>query len=158
MNSLSHAILNLSVLGRREIPNYHGVIFLGAFIGDIALYIGLLGVPVEMLGNVLNSFFVSIVGLGLFYFLKITWAKMFFLSLLLHQIVDFAWHGDAHLWPVSDWVFNFSIPGLFWIEFGIVLVAVIWLYHKLSTSWASFFLIMATIIHIIGFIAWYLFA
>ncbi len=134
MNTPAHVILNLFVLGRKEIPRHQGAILAGAILPDAPMFFFYFiekvvrGVPeyliwshdyyLEPWQNFIDCFnSLPFIALGLF----VAWktqsraAQLFFVSMILHVCGDLPLHHDdahRHFFPFSNW--RFESPVSYW--------------------------------------------
>ncbi len=129
-----HAIVNLTVLGRRGRPELVAPVLLGAMLPDIPMFLfyfwyrAVLHVPEaviwseryfepgwQRLIDICHSLPLGLVVLVVAYFAVAPRIAAFAASMLLHALVDLAVHNeDAHrqLFPLSDW--RFASPVSYW--------------------------------------------
>lgn len=129
MNTPSHLILNLALLGRRPEPRLRWLIAAGALLPDLPMFVFyawnrlVVGLPEDVIWGSLyfestawralfdsfNSFpiFGALLVIGLA--LRRPGLVAFSASVLLHCLFDLPIHhddGHRHFFPFSDWIFN----------------------------------------------------
>jgi hypothetical protein len=134
VNTPSHAVLNLVLLGRKGRPEGNAWIAAGAVAPDLPILVfavvarWVLGAPWRRVwgemyfSNVTQTLLVPFHAVPV---LAAAWAvarwrksmrgELFFASMLLHSALDFPVHHDdahRHLWPLSDW--RFESPISYW--------------------------------------------
>lgn len=142
MNTPSHAIINLAILGRKTHPKQNGAIVLGALIPDLAMFVFygwvklVSGLSEEQIWgeayyepfwqnvfDVWNSIPLAMIGIGLGVWVKSqtkwrplgTAIALCCASILLHCLVDLPVHNDdahRHFWPLSN--LRFESPISYW--------------------------------------------
>lgn len=138
MQTPTHTLLSLAVLGKRGEPSRNIAVLAGSLIPDAFIYVAWLWLtfvqgepqgriwneiyfdaPMQAVGALFNSvpIYVAIAGLG--FALKRhaigQLALLFALSALIHIAGDFPLHADdahRHFWPVTDW--RFFSPISYW--------------------------------------------
>lgn len=134
MNTPAHILINLGLLGNRIKPKVASAIMIGAFIPDLPAFIFyfyekvILGTAETIIWSekyfqtnwnyvfgIMHSIPLSIAAALFCYLSRKTWAYYFFLSILLHCIIDLAVHNaDAHrhFLPFTD--YKFISPISYW--------------------------------------------
>ena len=134
MNTQTHAVLNLALLGRRNRPEWNPLIIWGALIPDLAMFFFYayyqFGTDIEgsqiwqteyfrsdwqLVFDVFNSIPLAILGLSLMLYAKRTGIALLFASVLLHCVEDLPLHNDdahRHFLPISD--YRFISPVSYW--------------------------------------------
>jgi hypothetical protein len=134
MNTQSHAIINVALLGRKEKPHLHRYALIGAVLPDFPMFI-FWGVETFLFKhsqeqiwgeryflpqwqNVFDTFnaipFI-LIGLGIGYWLKSDLVILCCMSMLLHIVGDFFLHhddGHRHFFPLLQ--FTFHSPVSYW--------------------------------------------
>lgn len=134
MNTPSHAILNLAILGRRSQPQFNPTIVIGALIPDVAMFMFygwarlIAQIPERQIWRELyyepfwqnifdlaNSIPLALMGLGIALYYRRTAIALLFASIILHCLEDLPLHHDdahRHFWPFSQ--FRFVSPVSYW--------------------------------------------
>ncbi len=142
MNTPTHAILNLAVLGKRSRPSWNSPIIWGGLIPDLAMFVffGWATLGTDMTGSQIwgeayyepfwqnvfdfwNSIPLALVGVGLGLWLRQrrrfqqagTLVAVCCASIILHCIADLPIHAEdahRHFWPLSN--YRFESPVSYW--------------------------------------------
>ncbi len=134
MNTPSHLVLNLCVLGQRKSATAVVPIAVGAALPDAPMFFfyGVeklwLGVPEQVIWSsryfdpawqdffdVFNSLPIMAVGLGIAFLARQRWWALLFASMVLHVLLDLPLHhqdAHRHFFPLSDW--RFASPVSYW--------------------------------------------
>jgi hypothetical protein len=134
MNTPAHVVINLVILGRKDVDETPAPIALGAILPDLPMMIFYLyekafrQLPEDVIWSqryddatwqgffgLFNSFPLTILGLVLAYRFGASRLAALFSSMALHVLGDaFLHHDDAHshLFPLSDW--RFRSPVSYW--------------------------------------------
>jgi membrane-bound metal-dependent hydrolase YbcI (DUF457 family) len=134
MNTPSHAILNLALLGRKQQPQWNLPIVLGALIPDAAMFVFygwtklVQAMPEPQIWNVAyylpfwqnlfdvwNSIPLALLGLVIAWGVKQKAVAIGCLSVMLHCLQDLPTHREdahRHFWPLSN--FRFESPISYW--------------------------------------------
>lgn len=134
MNTPSHLVLNLCVLGHRESSSAVVPVAVGAVLPDAPMFFFYcveklwLGVPEQVIWSsryfdptwqdffdVFNSLPIMAVGIGIALLARRRWWTLLFASMILHVLLDLPLHHEdahRHFFPLSDW--RFASPVSYW--------------------------------------------
>ncbi len=133
MNTPTHVILSLALIGKKRSPEYHLPIFLGSILPDITMFLfyaweKFQQVPDAIIWgehyfldhwqltfDVFNSFPIIVLAFGIAYWLKRAWWQYCFAGMFLHCVFDFPLHSEdahRHFWPLTD--YRFESPISYW--------------------------------------------
>lgn len=134
MNTPSHAILNLTMLGRRSRPEFNLAIALGGILPDIPIFIFFIwatwiekmpraemwsvGYYQPFWQNAIATFHsipLALIGVGIAYWRKWQTARLICLSMIFHDLLDLPVHNDdahRHFFPFSN--YRFISPISYW--------------------------------------------
>lgn len=134
MNTPSHVVYNLLALGRRDRAGIILPVVVGAFLPDLPIFMlyfvekVIRNTPERVIWretyfsdfwqnwiDVLHSFPLDLMGLGVTLWVKSQWGMLFFSSMFLHALADFPVHhddGHRHFFPFSNW--RFASPVSYW--------------------------------------------
>jgi membrane-bound metal-dependent hydrolase YbcI (DUF457 family) len=157
MNTPSHCVLNLAILGLTIAPQATLPIALGAIVPDVPIFAFYFWAKVlkrfpeseiwsaiyyqsnwQTLFALSHSLPIALVGLLIFAYLRSTWGMVFCDSLILHSLLDFpVHHNDAHrhFFPLSN--YRFISPISYWDpnHYGGIVAGVEWLAVLSVTPW-----------------------
>ncbi|MDB9529892.1 hypothetical protein PN498_28155 [Oscillatoria sp. CS-180] len=186
MNTPSHSILNLAILGRAQQPMMTWPILMGSWLPDAALFgfygwAKLANIPEATIWRetyyepiwqdifaVGNSIPLALIGLGVFAWQQRLRIAVMFASMLLHHLEDLPLHHDdahRHFWPLSD--YRFVSPISYWdsnhwaiygafAELVLTLLATAILLRRVQSSWGKGLLIIINVIYVFGYYSFYL--
>lgn len=186
MNTPSHSILNLAILGRSQQPALTWPILVGSLLPDAALFVfygwaKVMGLPEAQIWNeayyrplwqdifaIGNSIPLALLIGGIAF-----WQQRFRIlalcaSALLHHLEDLPVHHDdahRHFWPVSD--FRFVSPVSYWdadhfgtyvalVELSLVLLASVYLWYRVRSRLGKFLLLLTNVLYVLGYLIFYL--
>ena len=186
MNTPSHSILNLAILGHAERKVLTWPILIGSWLPDVALFIfygwaRLSGLPEAVIWNeayyrpfwqdifaIGNSIPLVLLVWGLAAWQR--WPRMaaLCLSMLLHHAEDLPFHNEdahRHFWPLTD--FRFISPISYWdpehfgayvalFEMVVVFGASFILVRRVRSRLGQGLIILVNVIYVIGYIGFYL--
>ncbi|MEO0540952.1 MAG: hypothetical protein AAFZ80_08810 [Cyanobacteria bacterium P01_A01_bin.105] len=140
MNTPTHAIVNLALLGRKSRPDWNSPIIWGGMIPDLAMFVffGWATLGTDMTGEQIwgeayydplwqtffdlwNSIPLALIGVGLGLWLRRRWRStgtavaLCCASVVLHCLVDLPIHAEdahRHFWPLSN--YRFESPVSYW--------------------------------------------
>lgn len=134
MNTPSHAIINLAILGRSQRPDLNLLIVLGGILPDIPIFIFyfwakfIAKLPFDKIWSeayylplnqnivaLFHSFPLAIIGCLIAYYFGWEKVQILFLSMILHSLGDFPVHHDdahRHFYPFSN--YRFISPISYW--------------------------------------------
>ncbi len=186
MNTPSHSILNLAVLGRAQQTARTWPILIGSWLPDAALFgfyawAKLSGFTEQAIWGDLyyspfwqdvfaigNSIPLALLGCGIAAWRKWPQATVLFASMLLHHAEDLPFHNEdahRHFWPLTD--FRFVSPMSYWdtdhmgaygalIELILVLLSSLILLRWVRSPWGRGFLIFTNGVYAVGYVSFYL--
>ncbi|MGF1490896.1 MAG: hypothetical protein ACFBSC_00250 [Microcoleaceae cyanobacterium] len=155
MNTPSHAIINLALLGRKAAPENNLLIVIGGLLPDIPIFLFyawaklVARLPESRIWSeayyypivqdtvaLFHSIPLVILGWGVAVYFKQSWLQLFCLSLLLHDLLDLPVHNDdahRHFFPFSD--YRFISPISYWDRnhHASVVAFVEWMFVLLAT-------------------------
>lgn len=177
MNTPSHLILNLAILGRRATPAWNWPIAIGSVLPDVALFFfygwaKAMGLPEREIWSTVyyqpgwqdifavgNSIPLALLGLGIALWRR--WPRWAVLlgSMLLHHLQDLPVHHDdahRHFVPLSN--VRFQSPISYWdparfgayvalVEWGLVVVASVVLWRRSRSRWGRFCLVSVNVFY-----------
>lgn len=183
MNTPSHAVLNLFFLGRQPISQFNLAIFIGAILPDIPIFIFyawaklVARLPERQIWtetyyepfwqNVVATFHsIPLALIGWFITYKLGWRtiQIFWMSLILHSLLDLPVHNDdahRHFFPFSN--YRFISPISYWdskhygsivslIEISLVLLATFPVFNLINSWLGKGLLIANTILYFLFFL------
>lgn len=134
MNTPSHAIINLFLLGKQSLPQANLPIFIGAILPDIPIFLfyGWAKLIVRQSEKqiwsetyyqpfwqnivvIFHSIPLALAGCLISFYFKWESLEIFFISLVLHSLEDFPVHNDdahRHFFPLSN--YRFISPISYW--------------------------------------------
>ena len=134
MNTSTHAVISLAVLGKRAGVKQAWPILIGGLLPDVMMFVFFyverfvfrhsqqmiwderyFDATWQTIFDVLNAFPVLIVGWLWARWQRVTWLQWLIASMMLHALLDFPVHredGHRHFWPLSD--YRFMSPVSYW--------------------------------------------
>ena len=186
MNTPSHSILNLAILGHAPRMALTWPILIGSWLPDAALFVfygwaKLAGIPETTIWNEVyytpfwqdvfalgNSIPLALLGWSLATWQKWPWVAALCLSMLLHHAEDLPFHNEdahRHFWPLTD--FRFISPISYWdpehfgayvalAELLLVFLASLILVSRVRSRFGQGLLVFTNVVYAIGYIGFYL--
>jgi hypothetical protein len=134
MNTPSHAILNLTALGRAKSPEFNLAIVLGGILPDIPIFLFYFSAKfiarlpeqtiweeayfqpsIHNIVALSHSIPLALIGWAIAYYFKSELFQLIFLSMVLHSLLDLPVHHDdahRHFFPFSN--YKFISPISYW--------------------------------------------
>ena len=134
MNTPSHVVVNLFLLGKEESSRFYLPIILGSLLPDVAIFwfyfwakfIG--KIPESKIWSevyftdywqnifaIPNSIVLCLVGVAVCHYYQLTWLKIMFISMIIHCLFDLpVHHDDAHRHFVPLTNYRFKSPFSYW--------------------------------------------
>lgn len=185
MNTPSHSILNLAILGRGQQPARTWPILIGSWLPDAAIFgfyawAKLIGLPDAVIWNetyyqpfwqaifaIGNSMPLALLGWGIAQWRKWPIAAAIFASMLLHHAADLPFHNEdahQHFWPLTS--YRFVSPMSYWdvdhlgaygslIELVLVAIASVFLWRRVRSRFGKGLLILTNVIYVLGYARFY---
>lgn len=149
MNTPTHAILNLAILGKKAFPQANLIIAIGGIFPDIPIFIFyfwakfIQRLPESQIWReayyqpfwqnitaLFHSIPIACIGVAIAYFLNSPMAQVFCLSLILHSLLDLPVHHDdahRHFFPFSN--YRFISPISYWDtrHYGGIVMIIEWI-------------------------------
>ncbi len=149
MNTPTHAILNLAILGKKTFPQANLIIAIGGICPDLPIFVFYIWAKFiqrlpetqiwreayyqpfwQNLTALFHSIPIAGMGIAIATLLHSTTAQLFCLSLLLHLLLDLPVHNDdahRHFFPLSD--YRFISPVSYWDtqHYGGIVMIIEWL-------------------------------
>jgi len=182
MNAPSHAIINLALLGRPAKPQFNLAIALGGIVPDLPIFVfyvwarSVTQMPANQIWSVgyyqpfwqdaiatFHSIPFALIALIICQYQGWGTASLFFLSMVLHSLLDLPVHNDdahRHFFPFSD--YRFISPFSYWdrnhygdIVAGIEMLAVLfssfYVFRFVSSPIGRGLLILVNLFYLIGY-------
>ena len=134
MNTPSHVIINLFLLGKKNYSNFYAPIIIGSILPDIAIFWFyfwakfIAKIPPSKIWSevyfsnfwqnifaIPNSIVLCLVATIICHYHDLTWLKIMFISMILHCLFDLPVHHDdahRHFVPISN--YRFISPFSYW--------------------------------------------
>ena len=186
MNTPTHSILNLTILGRAQQTVLTWPILIGSWLPDAALFVfyawaKLAGFSESSIWGELyytpfwqdifaigNSIPLALLGLGIAAWRKWPWVVALCASMLLHHAEDLPFHHDdahRHFWPLTD--FRFISPVSYWdpdhfgayvalAELLLVILASLILMRQVRSRLGRGLIIFTNVVYTVGYLSFYL--
>ncbi|MEL6381127.1 MAG: hypothetical protein AAFQ89_01370 [Cyanobacteria bacterium J06626_18] len=186
MNTPSHSILNLAILGRAQQTALTWPILIGSWLPDAALFVfyvwaKIAGFTERAIWSDLyyspfwqdvfaigNSMPLALLGCGVAIWQKWPRVAVLCASMLLHHAEDLPFHNEdahRHFWPLTD--FRFVSPMSYWdrdhmgaygalIELVLVLLSSLILLRWVRSPWGRGSLVLTNVVYAVGYVGFYL--
>ena len=186
MNTPSHSILNLAILGRAQQTVLTWPILIGSWLPDAALFVFYAWAKLsgfterDIWGDLYyapfwqnvfaigNSIPLALLGWGIARWQKWPRVAVLCASMLLHHAEDLPFHNEdahRHFWPLTD--FRFVSPVSYWdpnhmgayvalFELALVLLSSLMLLRCVRSPLGRGFLVFTNVVYVVGYVRFYL--